>query len=90
MKLKFCLDRVESGIAVCLCESAGHEKERYEFAVACVPALKGLADGTLFEAELGEDGLLHGVCVLSGETEQRRAHNRARLQALFDKSKRKN
>ena len=86
--MKFCLDRVESGIAVCLCEN---EQDRaYEFALERVPALDGLADGTLFEAAIGEDGLPHDVFVLSEETEERRVSNRARLQALFDRSKRKN
>lgn len=85
--MKFCLDRVESGIAVCLCED--EQKRAYEFALDCVPTLRGLADGTLFEAEIGSDGLPHDVRVLSEETEGRRASNRARLQALFDRSKRK-
>jgi hypothetical protein len=86
--MKFCLDRVESGIAVCLCED--EQSRAYEFELARVPALLGLADGTLFEAELGKDGLLRDVFVLSEETEGRRTSNRARLQALFDRSKQKN
>lgn len=87
--LRFCLDRVESGIAVCLCESEGHTDEKYEFPLARVSALEGLADGTLFEAEFdGQGGLCH-VRVLNDLTEQRRAQNSARLRALFDKSRSK-
>ncbi len=88
--MKFCLDRVESGIAVCLCESEGHEGEKFEFPLDRAKELDGLADGTVLEAVLGEDGLVHDVRVLSEETEQRRVRNRARLRALFGQSKRKN
>lgn len=90
MRLRFCLDRVEGGIAVCLCESEGHKDERREFSLDEAPALRGLADGTLFEAELDGQGCPRDVVVLSELTEQRKAQNSARLRALFDKSKAKN
>ena len=88
--LRFCLDRVESGIAVCLCESEGHAGEKYECSLELTPALRGLADGTLFEAELDGRGCLHDIVILRELTEQRRAQNGARLRALFDKSRSKN
>lgn len=90
MRLRFCLDRIESGIAVCLCESEGHKDERHKFSLDEAPALRGLADGTLFEAELDGQGCLRDIVVLSELTEQRKAQNSARLRALFDKSKAKN
>lgn len=88
MRKRFCLDRVESGIAVCLCED--EDNAMYELALTDAPALRGLADGTLFEAALDPDGIPREIVVLKDETERRRAQNRARLQALLDKSKRKN
>ena len=89
MKLTFCLDRVENGIAVCLCESEGYERERFEFLLERTPALQGLADGTLFEAVPDGRGSAGEIVVLRELTEQRRAQNSARLRALFDKSKEK-
>lgn len=87
MRLRFSLDRVESGIAVCLCESEGHGEEKYEFSLEHTPALRGLADGTLFDATLDAKGNACEIIVLHELTEQRRARNSARLRALFDKSK---
>lgn len=84
--MKFCLDRIENGIAVCLCENEG-AASNYEFALSDVPALIGLADGTVFEATLCEDGALCDVCPLHHETASRRARNKQRLQGLFDRSK---
>lgn len=87
--MKFSLDRIEGEIAVCYTEQTD-ARSKHEFALADVPALRGLADGTLFEAVLGEDGLPHDIRILSDETDARRASNKARLAALFARGKNKN
>lgn len=86
--MKFSLDRIEGDFAVCYTEQTD-TREKYDFPLTCVPALRGLADGTLFEAALGEDGLPYDIRVLSEETEARRASNKARLAVLFARSKNK-
>ena len=86
MRRRFCLDRIEGGVAVCLCEDESNK--RYEFPLVSSPALEGLADGTLLEATLGEDGTLCEVAVLTAETEARREKNKARLAALLARGKR--
>lgn len=90
--MKFSLDRVESGIAVCLAEEpvAPPASVRYDIPLDEVPALKGLADGTLFDADVGEDGRLYHIRVLHKETADMREKNKARLQALFARSKKNN
>ena len=84
--MRFSLDRTEGDIAVCYTEQSD-VREKYDFSLTDAPALRGLADGTLFEAELGEDGLPHDIRVLTDETEIRRASNKARLAALFARGK---
>ena len=85
--MKFCLDRIEGEVAVCLCED--EDNRRYDVPLADAPALCALADGTLFEATRREDGSLCDVVPLTDETAARRAANRARLQALLARSKKK-
>ena len=85
--MRFCLDRIEGEIAVCLCEDEGNR--RLDVPLADVPALRALADGTLFEAVLTDEGSLRDVRPLTAETEARRANNQARLQALLARSKKK-
>lgn len=87
--MKFSLDRIEGDFAVCYTENPD-ERQKYDFPLALVPALRGLADGTLFEATLSEGGLPQDIRVLQNETEQRREKNKARLQALFARGKRGN
>ena len=87
--MRFSLDRTEGDVAVCYTEQ-GDTREKYDFSLTDVPAPRGLADGTLFEATLGEDGLPRDICILSDETEARRASSKARLAALFARGKNKN
>ena len=86
--MKFSLDRTEGEIAVCYTEQT-EMREKYDFALTDAPALRGLADGTLFEAKLGGDGLPHDIRILDDETEERLARNKARLAALFARGKNK-
>ena len=85
--MKFCLDRIENGIAICYSEYAPKGSAPYEFSLSAVPELCGLADGTLFEGEPNCCGSLSNVRVLHEETEERRAQAKARLQALFARGK---
>ncbi len=87
--MRFCLDRIEGDVAVCLVEDADAPCPSYDVPLDQVPTLRGLADGTLFEATLDADGLPCNICVLTEETEARRARNKDRLQALFARSKKK-
>ena len=87
MSMKFCLDRFEGEVAVCLCESEAATPQ-YEFSLTDTPALRALSEGALFEAELDELGRPCHIRELSEEAASRRDANRARLRALFDKSKR--
>jgi hypothetical protein len=84
--MRFSLDRTEGDVAVCYTEQTDR-REKYDFSLTDVPALRGLADGTHFEATLGEDGLPYDIRILSDETEARRASNKARLAALFARGK---
>ena len=86
--MRFSLDRIEGDLAVCYTEQTD-KRERYELLLTDVPVLRGLRDGTLFEAELSEDGLLHDIRILEDETADRLAKNKARLAVLFARSKNK-
>lgn len=90
--LKFSLDRIENGVAVCLLEGEAPVgvATHYELPLDTAPALRGLADGTLFEATIGTDGRLHNIRPLQDETALRRERNKARLQAILARSKKKN
>ena len=85
--MRFCLDRVEGNIAVCYTDPMQKGDAPYEFSLDAAPALRGLADGTLFEATLSEDGRLCDVAVLAEQTEARRQRNAARLKALFERGR---
>ena len=84
--MKFCLDRLEGRIAVCLCEDEHAPHRQYD-----VPAddLPSLAPGDIFEAQVDETGRFFGVVLLKEETDARRASAESRLQALFARKKNK-
>ena len=92
MIITFSLDRIEGGFAVCLLESEAPVgvATHYDVPLDEAPALRDLAVGTLFEADVDTDGHLQDIRPLLEETEARRARNKARLQALFARSKKKN
>ncbi len=85
--MKFCLDRFEGLFAVCLCEDEGANNKKYDFSLEKNPALRGFSEGMLFEATLGEDGVLTDIVANASETEQRLAAARARLHALASRKK---
>ena len=87
--MRFCLDRIEGDMAICLLHDKNTPHRSYEFPLSRVNALEGLADGTLFDAELDSNGLPRNIQVLTELTEATRARNKARLQALFARSKKK-
>ena len=87
--MKFCLDRIEGGVAICYPEPSAPGAAPYEFSLSAVPALRGLADGTLFEAEMSCCACLRDIRVLQEETKLRRSQAEARLQALFDRNKKR-
>ena len=87
--MKFCLDRREGEFAVCLCEDANNVGRQYDFALSDNAALRTLAEGTVFTAELSAQGTLTALVVLKEETEQRRAQAKARLAALFARKAKK-
>ena len=86
--MRFSLDRIEGEVAVCYTEQTD-TRRKYDFLLTDAPALRGLADGTLFEAELSKDGLPYDIRILADETADRLASNKARLAALFARSKNK-
>lgn len=85
--MKFCLDRIEGGVAVCYAEHAPKGSEPYEFFLSAVPQLVGLPDGTLFEGDPNCCGSLSNVRVLHEETAARRAEASTRLRTLFERGK---
>jgi hypothetical protein len=85
--MKFCLDRLEGGCAVCLCEDEGGRREPYVFSLAKNPALADLAEGVLFEAELVDDEHVAHVVAKLQETEEKLARMTARLHALAARKK---
>lgn len=85
--MKFCLDRFEGQFAVCLCEDEGAGNKKYDFSLAKNPALRDLPAGMLFEATLGEDGVLTDIVAKASETEQRLSAISARLHALAARKK---
>ena len=85
--MRFCLDRIEGDVAICFLHDKDAPHRSYEFPLSRVHALKGLADGTLFDAALDADGLPYDVQVLTELTEATRARNKARLHSLFARSK---
>lgn len=87
--MKFCLDRFEGRVAVCLCEDADAKQRQYDVSVDDTPALAALAEGDLFEATPDCEGKLTGVRLLREETEARRASAQSRLHALFARGKNK-
>ncbi len=87
--MKFCLDRREGDIAVCLCEEETAPRRQYEISVKDAPALAALAEGTLFEATLAEDGTLTDIVPDQDATDARRSSMRSRLHALANRKKSK-
>ena len=87
--MKFCLDRFEGRIAVCLCEDENAPQRQYDVSLDDVPALAALAQGDIFEARIDDEGRLEEITPLKEETAARRASAQARLQALFARSKNK-
>lgn len=85
--MKFCLDRFEGQFAVCLCEDAQAMNKQYDFSLQKNPALRDLPAGMLFEATLGEDGVLTDIVANASETERRLASVRDRLHALASRKK---
>ena len=78
MKIKFSVDRVEDGIAVCYDEDG----KKYEFSAETL----GLARGSLFEATLA-DGEPTDVVYLEQETLKTKETMKKRLNALFSRHK---
>ena len=87
--MKFCLDRFEGKMAVCLCEDLDAAQAQYLFSVELAPQLKTLSEGDIFEGTLDGEGALIDVCLLAEETKARRASAQSRLHALFARSKNK-
>lgn len=85
--MKFCLDRFEGRVAVCLCEDEGAQREPYAFSLDENPAMATLSEGMLFEADLVDDGHVKNVVSKPDETEQRLARATARLHALAARAK---
>lgn len=87
--MKFCLDRFEGRVAVCLCEDEDAVQPQYDVSLEDVPALAALSQGDIFEAGVDATGRLQDVTLLEEETRARRASAQARLQALFSRNKNK-
>ncbi len=79
--MKFSIDRIENGIAVCY----DGESKRYEFSAESL----GLPVGSLFEAELDDKGQPAMVVSLEEETAQTRKSGKQRLTALFRRKPKK-
>ena len=87
--MKFCLDRFEGRIAVCLCEDADAPQQQVDVSLDGTPALAALAQGDVFVAEMDAEGRLQDITLLKQETEERRASAQSRLHALFARNKNK-
>lgn len=87
--MKFCLDRFEGRIAVCLCEDADAPQQQVDVSLDDTPALAALAQGDVFVAEMDAEGRLQDITLLKQETEERRASAQSRLHALFARNKNK-
>jgi hypothetical protein len=87
--MKFCLDRFEGRVAVCLCEEPALLKQQYIFSLEEHPDLTTLVEGDIFEATLDRDGNMTDFRPLKDETAQRLAAAQARLHALAARSKKK-
>ncbi len=83
--MKFCLDRWEGTVAVCLCEDEGDRV--YDFRADGIPALRALSEGDLFEATLSTRGVPENIRPLPEETAARRDDMQRRLRALFGRGK---
>lgn len=72
MIIKLTVDRIESGIAVCI-----DEKERkYECSINAV-------EGDIFEAEISDIGEVTFIRKLENETLEKKTNNASRLNSLF-------
>lgn len=87
--MKFCLDRFEGNMAVCLCEDENPPQSQYILSLADHPALAALPAGMLFEATLVDDEHLTDIVSKPQETEDRLARATARLHALAARTKKK-
>ena len=87
--MKFCLDRFENNVAVCLCEEENAPGTHYDFALSDNPALAALSEGTLFEATLVDEHHVTDVVAKPDETQERLARATARLHALAARTKKK-
>lgn len=87
--MKFCLDRLEGRLAVCLCEDENPPCPQYRFSLDDHPILATFEEGMLFEAELISDQRISAIVPLPKETEERRSRATARLHALAARTKKK-
>lgn len=79
MTIRFSLDRLEGDYAVCYDEQGN----KFDFPKSLVP----LKTGSLFTAELDEQGLPFDIHYLAEETAQKKSELKGRLDALFRRSK---
>lgn len=78
-EIRLALDRIESGIAICLDE----DERVYHFSA---DSLTGIREGDLFLALVGSDGTVIVLDRLEDENADRHARNRSRLDRLFGRS----
>ena len=79
MAHRFSVERIEENVAVCYDD----DENKYEFAADAL----ALAPGSLFTAEIGEDGEPVNVVFLAEETLAARKDAKRRLDALFARKK---
>ncbi len=87
--MRFCLDRLEGKVAVCLCEEENPPRSQYTFSLDDHPALAAFPEGMLFEAVLVDDEHLTDIVPKPEETKERLDRATARLRALAARTKKK-
>lgn len=74
----FSLDRYEGDLAVCLDE----QNNSFDFPKDLI----GLEPGSLFSADLDDDGTLSNILFLEEKTAEVKKQNKSRLTALFNRN----
>jgi hypothetical protein len=87
--MKFVLDRIESHIAVCLCEETDAPQPSYNFALSEHPVLATFPEGMVFEATLLDEHHATDIVAKPDETQERLARATSRLHALAARTKKK-